>query len=168
MTSSLVDNITALSDIVAGQLALAVDLEEVLRAKRDCLVAHKLEELQRLSERELSLAQELGRLDTQRTDAAAGLATQLGLDPGATSSRLLAALPQQPEREQLALLLKTLGARLHVMNGLNEDNRILASNLLQYTGMVLRLLAHGPGGASYSASGRLSDGAPRPMLDDRI
>ena len=57
---------------------------------------------------------------------------------------MLAALPEHPGREQLAVLLKALSAKLSALSSLNEDNRILANNLLEYTGMVLRLLAHGP------------------------
>jgi flagellar biosynthesis/type III secretory pathway chaperone len=66
------------------------------------------------------------------------------------------------------VLGQALTSKLKVLAQLNDDNRMLASGMLEYTGMVLRLIARGPGGASYGASGRLSDGQPRAILDDRI
>jgi flagellar biosynthesis/type III secretory pathway chaperone len=170
MTSSLAANTTSLLSLLADQLLLCAQLEDALKFKQACLLKHQLDALQQASEQERGLALQIGRLEAQRLAVTNELAQDLALAPGASISGITAALGAGDAEACAALtaLGAALASKLEILSQLNDDNRVLASSLLEYTGMVLRLLARGPGGESYSASGRLSDGQPRAMLDDRI
>ncbi len=170
MTSSKAASTTALLSLLADQLLLCSQLEDALHFKQDCLLYHKLDQLQRASEQERGLALRIGQLEAERLNATRELAQCLGLPPTTGVNQIADALgaSDAEAREALIALGAALASKLATLSGLNDDNRVLASSLLEYTSMVLRLLARGPGGESYSASGRLSDGQPRAMLDDRI
>lgn len=168
MTSSLDVKTDALGDLLANQLALCSELEAALRQKQDCLVQLDLEHLQQRADTEQSLSLQLSKLELARLAAARELALGLGLPEASGMSRILSALPEGDARNGLSVLGQALSSKLKVLAQVNDDNRMLASGMLEYTGMVLRLIAHGPGGTSYGASGKLSDGQPRAILDDRI
>jgi flagellar biosynthesis/type III secretory pathway chaperone len=168
MTSSLDVKTDALGDLLADQLALCSELETALRQKQDCLVQLDLEHLQQRADCEQSLSLQLSKLELLRQAAARELTQDLGLPDDAGVSRIVSALPDGAARDGLNVLGQALSAKLKVLSQLNDDNRMLASGMLEYTGMVLRLISRGPGGTSYGASGRLSDGQARAILDDRI
>jgi flagellar biosynthesis/type III secretory pathway chaperone len=169
MISCKANSTEHLQGLLAGQLSLAAELEEVMRAKQLCLVRCDLSTLRELSEREQSVALQLSTVDAQRLAEAQRLAQLLSLHPDTvTASQVCAALPPGAEREQLAALGRVLSAKLALLYQLNDDNRVLAHHLLDYSAMVLRLLAHGQGSVSYGSDGRVSEGQPRAMLDDRV
>lgn len=170
MTSSTSVNTTALINNLADQLLLCSQLEDALKLKQDCLVRHRLDLLQHASEQERGLALQIGRLEAERRGISDRLAGCIGLADGSGVSQICAALScgDAEGTEALTALGAALASKLSSLTRLNDDNRVLANNLLEYTGMVLRLLARGPGGESYSARGLVSGGQPRAIVDDRI
>lgn len=176
MTSTANNSLTQLGHLLADELAAATALEAVMTDKQHALVTHQLDLLQALCEREQAAAQRMAQIDARRCDSSLGLARQLGIPAeGLTLKQLAVSLPGegapggQEAREWLLLLARSLSAKLHTLSRLNDDNRVLTNNLLDYTAMVMRLLALGPGGQSYSKSGRPTGLQPaRAMLDNRV
>ena len=176
MTSSeLNSSVLALASTLAAQRTAASGLVEVLRLKQRILVEHRLDELQACAEREQALASRLALLETQRCSQSQALAEALGgaggLPVNTTLRELLGFLP---DTEHTALLRETadsLQEELDELQGMNSVNCQLTQNLLDYTALVIRLLAQGNNHTAYSARGRLSDappGAGLALLDNRI
>lgn len=176
MTSTASVNLTKLGHILADELALAGELESVMNEKQHALVTHQLTLLEPLSQREQSAAQRLAQVDAERCALSLEMAALLGLPQGGLKlSHLAAALEggaserEREQREWLFVLASSLSCKLATLSRLNDENRMLTNNLLDYTGMVMRLLSQGHGGQNYGRSGRPAEMQPaRVMLDDRI
>lgn len=169
MSVSVIDN---LHQQLCEQLELLLSLRDVAQLKQKVLVQCGLEELQGLSEREIALSGQLAEFEARRINAIAGVAAEGLLRGGADHellplSRLIPCLPlmEQPRFLKLLPELKQVTRELEV---LNENNSALTVNLLDYTGMVMRLLtADGPAN-HYGARGQMQDGPSRAMLDSRF
>jgi len=174
MTSSRANSLSRLSGLIRDALALTRDeLQPVLAAKQQALVANRLDELQRLSEQEQRQAGQLAALEAERIAATAAVcrAHAINAEEGAQLklSELLELLPATRERDELANEAAELQLALVELVWLNADNGCLTRNLLDYTAAVIRSVIAGNAKPSYGRDGKVLDGAPeRAMLDDRI
>lgn len=163
MTSLEIQQATAkLAALVKGQAEVAAELKPAVLAKQEVLVKHRLTELQQAAEREQALASRLAQLEAQRIAATGELQRALagagGLPEDTTLAQLLEYMPQSAGHSELAEAARELDDALRELHNLNFDNGHLTQNLLNYTGMVMRLLTQGTTHPSYGASGRLADG----------
>ena len=175
MTLSRASSETSLAQLLAlidAELTLIREgLASALMDKQRALVESELVDLQQLSEREASAAGQLAALEAERVIAAAELARELGVtarSPEEVSlGMLLEAMPAGEERALLASRAIELEQAMFNVLWLNDDNRHLTQNLLDYTGLVMRLLTQGDARPSYSADGRVAESGPgRALLDD--
>jgi len=174
MTSSKGSNLEHLARLIEAELALLADeLYPLLKETQTALVGDKLDNLQRLAERETVFSGQLAALEAQRVTAVAEIAHALGTPAedalAVTMDKLLAMLPTSPETERIAGLAADLDQAVHEIGWLNADNHHLTHNRLEYTDFVMKLITRRNGSQHYSAEGRVLDGPPaRAMLDDTI
>jgi len=157
-----------LAEVLGDELTIAGELEQALEEKQAALVGCKVELLKSLAEHELRQAQRLRAVDGERE----AIATELNGHNGGNGQKLgeLVCLNGATQsRERLDALAVALKLKLTRLNQLNEDNRVLTQNLLDYTAMVMRLIAGGAESTGYSPDGTLNTEAVlRALVDDRI
>ena len=110
------------------------------------------------------------RLEGERIAATAELAKAHSMDPEkVTLSDLLSAVHLEGEFSELPVLAEKLRGQLGVLTGLSRDNQLLARNMLEYTQIVMRLLATDSNSPRYSRQGQVADEQPtRSLLDNCI
>ncbi len=169
MSISVLDN---LYNQLAEQLEMLLSLRDLGQQKQEALVKCRLDLLQGLSEREIQLSGQLAEMEARRINAIAGVAAEGLFSPGAepeeeTLARLVPRLPLV-EQPRFIKLLPEFNAVTRELSELREHNEALTINLLDYTGMVMRLLtADGPAN-HYGASGQMQSAPSRAMLDSRV
>jgi hypothetical protein len=174
MTSSKANSLKQLLGLLRDSRTLMRDeLEPVLLAKQQALVANELGELLRLAEQEQRLAGQLAGLEAQRIAATADACRAHAINPDEGAelrlSELLELLPASHERDELAEQAIELQLALVEVAWLNADNGCLTRNLLEYTAAVMKSVTGGNVKPNYGRDGKVQDGAPeRAMLDDRI
>lgn len=170
MTSLKGSSLDRLVDLLGTECSVARELLPVLREKQRALVENRQSALADLSAQELALAGRMTRAEGERIEATTAVAHQLGL--GAENlmlGDLLAALPQSAARDTLTSQAHELERALAEAAFLNDDNRHLTQNLLDYTAFALRLFTQGEGPGAYGRDGRLAEGqTKRAILDDRV
>lgn len=170
MTSLKGNSLDRLVDLLGIECAVAHELLPVLREKQRALVENRQSALAGFSAQEIALAGRLTRAEGERIAATAAVAHKLGLSAeNLTLGNLLAALPQDETRATLADKANELERALAEAAFLNDDNRHLTQNLLDYTAFALRLFTQGESPGAYGRDGRLADGqTKRAILDDRV
>ncbi|MCC7477216.1 flagellar export chaperone FlgN [bacterium] len=169
MSASVIDN---LFGQLAEQLELLLSLRDLGLQKQDALVRCRLDQLQGLSEREIQLSGQLAEMEARRLNAIAGVAAEglfsEGPEPdGETLARLIQRLPLV-EQPRFIKLLPEFSAVTRELSRIREHNEALTLNLLDYTGMVMRLLTSDGPASHYGASGVLQERPGRAMLDSRV
>lgn len=169
MSNPVLDNLYIL---LAEQLATMQELANTAEKKQRVLVHCQLDDLQALAEDEQFLASRLNELESRRLNALNGVDGEGLLEDGRdvaeeTLVGLIQRLPlvEQPRFIKLLPQLRDAAERIRILNGNNEA---LTANLLDYTGMVMRLLTSDGPAAQYGAAGRMSNGPSRAMLDSRV
>jgi flagellar biosynthesis/type III secretory pathway chaperone len=170
MTSLKGSSLDRLIDLLGMECAVARELLPVLREKQRALVENRQSALADLSAQELALAGRMTRAEGDRIEATAAVAHKLGLGvENLTLGGLLAALTQDETRTALTGKAEELERTLAEAAFLNDDNRHLTQNLLDYTAFALRLFTQGEGPGAYGRDGRLTNGqTKRAILDDRV
>ena len=177
MTSSTEISSSALNlaGTLGAQCKAAAVLARTLRRKQRILVEHRLSELAPCAELEQvqanHLAQLEGRRASQTEDLAAALAGQGGLPDGMPLRDMLVFMPETAETAELRSAADGLQVALSELQELNRDNSLLLQLQLDYTSLVLRLLAQGGQPPGYSARGQLSTpphGAGLALVDNQV
>jgi len=168
--SALADSLDRLQVLLASELQLARELKAVMLAKQQTLVTNDVAALQPQSERELALSARFAATEGARLAGLAGLAGAYGMAPESmTMDVLLRRLAGEPHCAELSALAAELRCELRELSVINDDNRHLTQNLLDYAALVVKLAARASGEVCYGRDGQFAEApAARALVDDRI
>ncbi len=161
------EQLSRLEQILREQLGLAERLKGILTDKRGLLISSRLDLLPPVLQSEEATVLELESRESARIALLAHIAAKTGIDREARLSEIIEILniPARHPLRSLADKLKRIVAELREMNGVNAT---LTQNLVDYTSMVLRLIAYTSDKSSYDAGGDLhNEGIRRNLLDRR-
>jgi flagellar biosynthesis/type III secretory pathway chaperone len=170
VSSPLAVSLERLQALLASELQLARELKAVMLAKQQTLVTNDVAALQPQSERELALSARFAAAEGARLAGLASLAGAYGLKPEAMRLELLLKrLAGEPHCAELGQLAVELKQELRELQLINDDNRHLTQNLLDYAALVVKLAARASGEVCYGRDGQFNEPpASRALVDDRI
>jgi len=142
-----------LIDILQNQLALYEELLEMSRQKKVFLIKNNIEAIRHITARESSLISKLQNFEREREKAVSELAGRLRVPPrGLTLSEIVDRMNNSPARNQLADLRMRLRAGMDELKLLNEQNKALINQSLEYIDFTMNLLRSSVSGPIYAGA----------------
>lgn len=164
---ALNEQLTRLEKILREQLGLSERLKSILTDKRGLLVSSRLDLLAPVLQSEEATVLELEQRESVRIALIAHITATTGIDREMRLSELIEHL-HIPERHPLRSLAGKLSKAVAELREINGVNATLTQNLVDYTSMVLRLMAYTSDKTSYDADGGTrNEGVRRSLLDRR-
>ena len=147
--------IDELTDVLTEEYDIYGHLIDAARRKKNCVIKNRLAELNAVSNDENAAASRLSKLDRRRASLARDMATVLNIkDPDLTLMTIADNLKDGSERERLSGLAALIRAKISELRALNNENRALIENALQYIEFSINVIRGAVGGCM-SADGRV-------------
>lgn len=164
---ALNEQFSRLEQVLREQLGLAERLKNILNDKRGLLVSSRLDLLPPILQSEETTVLELESRESERIALIALITTKAGLDRETRLADLIEAL-NIPDRHPLRSLAGKLSKAVKDLREINGINATLSQNLVDYTSMVLRLIAYTSDKTNYDSEGGMhNEGVRRSLLDRR-
>ena len=142
-----------LIDLLQNQSALYAELLEAAYQKKSFVINNDIDAIRRVTARENNLIGKLQRIEKQRQALASDIAGRLNIPlDGLTLAALTERINDESARERLTSLRIRLRGYLNELKTLNEQNRALINQNLEYIDFTMNLLRSSVSGPVYAGA----------------
>ena len=133
--------ISNLIDVLKGQVVLYQQVSALSAQKKEHIIANDIESLRKIVAEENMVVPKLLRQDKERERIMKDICTVLNKNQeDMTLTYLVTLMENQPEHEELADIVEKTKAAVYELNDLNEANKILIQNALEYIDYNINLI----------------------------
>lgn len=129
-----------LMETINEEIKIYEDLLAIGKEKKNIIINNEVEVLKQMNTVEISLANKLKKLEEKRKESFDDIKMVLGLSGHITLTKITEKLKNEKEKKELINLKEKLKTTAEELRKINEINRNLINNSLDYIGFSMNLI----------------------------